>query len=404
MQRTTVGARTGLSLAEILIATVIFAVAGVPLYQVMSLGMRGAERTRDHMIAYAIAEKIQEQLNQMLHDEKQRQQAIDFQQPAPAPVTSIPFLETLKLSVQTAVAALPSAKPGDTVAALAALNNFKYAVTSKLDKPAGAPEAVWLSKEITVSWLDGRGKEKKVDLAATFTNTEIYHQVVKESYRNAQSITDQIMQNIMNKRQQPLVKYDTTKLKDELRTPMKSNEFMDPDPWYKGYLESDARLTVRARLGTEGQTSDERMAVKEAALAQFFGFTADQAKVRTYDLKNEAEEVVKRVENLPRYSDDFAELKGVEGVGVRPPGKPGAYACLNCHSPQFFATLDEGYLSIPKDYLAYKGPDGRTGMQVLEEYLQILKDNKGITDAEYKTYLAHLKSPDCGTCAGAPSK
>lgn len=163
-------------------------------------------------------------------------------------------------------------------------------------------------------------------------------------------------------------------------------------------------LTVNRRLGTDGQTSDERMAVKEAALAQFFGLTGDQAKVITYDLKDEAEAVVKKIENLPPYSEAFKNLTGVAGVGVRAPGQPGKYSCLNCHAPQFFATLDEGYLSLPPDFLSYK-PSGvdKTGKDFLMEYLDALKGKKAISEAEHKTFAEHLNRSDVGIFSGATS-
>lgn len=407
MNRTTrnrASGKVGFSLAEVLMAAMILAIAGVPLYDLVSASARGAERTRDHLVAYAIAEQLQEQFNQMLHDAATRKTAVDFEQPAPAPLLEIPFLAPLRKSVETALAALPGAATGDAEQSLAALAGFRYSVTSKLEKPAGAPDAIWLSKKITVLWNDSRDHERSVALTATFTTPELYWQVVKDGYRNSLSVTDQIMRNILERRQQPLVTYDRSNLEKELRAPLRSNEFLDPDPWTSGYLAQDARLTVRRRLGTAGQTSDERMAVKEAALAQFFGYTADQARVRTYDLRNEAEQIVKRVEQLPRYSADFASLKGVEGVGVRPPGRPGAYACLNCHAPHFFATLDEGYLSIPKEYLAFRGPDGTTGKQQLADYLKLLEKNKAITPAELRRFSANLENPDCGTCAGAASQ
>lgn len=394
--------RRGFSFTEILIAMVILAVAAIPLFNVLSMGMRGVERSRDHIIAYAVAEKIQEEIDHMLHDETRRQEAIDFQTSGSQPLTSIPFFPELAKAVQSAIAAAPQAKRGDAAKALQDLKKFQVQVVSANEVPKGAPQAIWLAKDIDVIWKDNRGKDKSVHLSASFANTDIYHQVVKENYRNAKSVTDKIFQDIMSRRNQPLVKYDSDKLAQEMTYPLKSNEFIDPDPWYEGYLASVGGLTINRRLGTAGATSDERMAVKEAALAQFFGMSADEARVLTYDNKDQAEEVVKKLENLPPYSEAFKNVQGVDGVGVRAPGTPGAYSCLNCHAPQFLATIDDGYFSIPRSYLDYEA-NGKTGKEWLLEYLDILKQNDGLSQQEYDKFAGRLDSPDAGIFSGATS-
>jgi Tfp pilus assembly protein PilV len=404
--------RRGFSLLEAVVAVVILAACGIPIYQLLSTGVKGAERTRDQMIAFAVAEKMQEKLNAMMRGSPdERKRAIEFANADPKPLTTLPFFPELRTFVErtvslrgAAVATSAAPKTGDAARAVEALGNFQYTVTSNAEKPAGAPEATFLTKQIRIQWKDAKNKDRSVVVDATFANPSIYFETVKSGYANSKSITDRIMQKIMNRRNQPLVKIDASKLLDSLQYPVKSNEFLEPDPWYEGYLKQASGLAVNRRLGTEGQTSDERMAVKEAALAQFFGLTAEQAKIITYDLKDEAEEIVKKIENLPPYSDSFKNVTGVDGVGVRSPGKGGAYSCLNCHAPQFFATLDEGYLSLPPDFLAYK-PSGveKTGKEWLTEYLDALKKNKAIGEGEHKKFIAHLNRNDVGIFSGATS-
>lgn len=404
--------RRAFSLLEALVAVVILAAVAVPLYDLLGSGIRGAERTRDQMIAFSVAEKLQEKFNAMMRGTpEERRQAIGFQSATPRPLTALPFFPELKAFVERTVdlrgaivttSAAP--KTGEAATAVAALAAFDFTVTGAEEKPRGAPEATWLSKQIRIHWKDNRNKDRAVVLDATFANPSIYFDTVKESYANSRSITDRIMQNIINRRSQPLVKIDASKLLESLEYPVKSNEYLEPDPWYEGYLKQQSGLAINRRLGTEGQTSDERMAVKEAALAQFFGLTREQAQVITYDLKDEAEAVVKKIENLPPYSDAFKNVRGVDGVGVRSPGTAGAYSCLSCHAPQFFATLDEGYLSLPPDFLAYK-PSGveKTGREWLVEYLEALKTKKAIGDADHKKFVEHLNRPDVGSFSGATS-
>lgn len=394
----------GFSLTEALVAVAILAVAGIPLYQLISVGVGGVERSRDQMIAYAVAEKIQEKLNALMRGTpEERKTAIEFKTSGDMPLVSLPFFPELKSRIETAIAATPAAKGSDSTLATRALANFTYKVDSTEEKPKDAPEATWLSKDIFVYWKDQKNRSRSVQLGASFSNPSIYYESVKASYANSKSITDRIMQNIMNRRNQPLVKIDAKNLLESLQYPVKSNEFLEPDPWYEGYLKQ-APVSITRRLGTEGQTSDERMAVKEAGLSQFFNLTADQAKVITYDLKDEAEAVVKKIENLPPYSETFKNLTGVAGVGVRSPGQPGKYSCLNCHSPQFFATLDEGYLSLPPDFLSYKSSGvEKTGKEWMMEYLDALKMKKALSEAEYNTFVEHLNRPDVGIFSGATS-
>ena len=404
--------RGAFSLLEVLIALVILAAMGAPLFNMLSTGLRGVERTRDSMIAFAVCEKVQERLNAMMRGTPQeRKQAIEFVNATAKPVSSLPFFPELQAFVAktvdlrgAAVTSSATPKTGAAAAAAAALATFDYTITGTTEKPADAPEATWLSKQIRIHWKDGKNKDRSVVLDATFTNPGIYFETVKGSYRNARSITDRIMQNIMNRRNQPLVKIDASGALNALDTPMKSNEYMEPDPWYEGYLKGQSQLAINRRLGTENATSDERMAVKEAALAQFFGLTRDQATVLTYDLKNEAEAAVKKIENLPPYSDAFKNVRGVDGVGVRSPGTAGAYSCLNCHAPQFFATLDEGYLSLPPDFLSYK-PSGqeKTGREWLVDYLDALQNKKAIGDDDHKKFVEHLSRADAGIFSGATS-
>lgn len=404
--------RRGFSLLEGLIAVVILAAVGVPLFNMLSTGLKATERTRDQMIAFAVAEKVQERLNAMMRGTPdERQKAIAFETPSPKPLNTLPFFPELQAFVEksvdlrgVAVTSSTAAKTGAAAAAVAALATFDYTLTTKMEKPEGAPEATWMAKTIRIHWKDAKNKDRHVALDATFTNPGVYFATVKDSYKNAKSITDRIMQNIMNRRNQPLVKIDASNMLSSLESPMKSNEFMEPDPWYEGYLASQSQLAVTRRLGTGGQTSDERMAVKESALAQFFGLTKEQANVIVYDLKDEAEAVVKKIENLPPYSDTFKNVQGVDGVPVRSPGTPGAYSCLNCHAPQFFATLDEGYLSLPKGFLDY-APSGqtKTGKEWMVEYLDALKKNGAIGEGDHKKFVAHLDRPDVGIFSGATS-
>jgi Tfp pilus assembly protein PilV len=398
-------ATTGFSFVEILVALFILVAAGIPLYNVMGLTVRGVERTRDEMIAFAIAEKLQEQINDLMRgNEADRKAAIDFEIATETPVTELPFFPELKAAVEQAVAAAPAAKTGDPVQALSALAGFKCKVLSTTEEPNGSPEATFLTKQIEVSWRDATNKRKAVTLSAYLSNASIYYEAVKPGYANAKSITDVLMQQVLDRANQQLVKIDASSFLDSLQYPLKSNEFVEPDPWYEGYMQQARGVSINRRLGTAGQTSDERMAVKEAALAQFMGLNADQAAVIVYDLKNEAEAIVKQVKNLPSYSETFKDVKGVAGVGVRNPGQPGAYSCLNCHAPQFFATLDEGYLSLPAEFLSYK-PEGqkKTGAEWLDEYLVALRDKKAISPAEYTKFSNNLRNKDVGIFSGATS-
>jgi Tfp pilus assembly protein PilV len=395
---------TGFSFVEILVALFVLVVAGIPLYNVIGVSVRGVERTRDEMIAFAIAEKIQEQINDLIRgSEADRKAAIDFEITA-TPVTELTFFPELKVAVEQAVAAAPSAKTGDPSQALSALAGFLCTVKSSQEEANGSPEATFLAKQIEVSWRDATNKKKSVSLSAYVTNASIYYEAVKPSYANAKSITDVLMQQILDRGNQQLVKIDASSFLSSLQYPLKSNEFVEPDPWYEGYMQQASGLSINRRLGTGGQTSDERMAVKEAALAQFMGLSADQATVIIYDLKNEVEAIVKQVKNLPAYSETFKDVRGVAGVGVRNPGQPGAYSCLNCHAPQFFATIDEGYLSLPAGFLSYK-PEGqrKTGLEWLNDYLVALRDKKAITPQEYAKFSNNLQNRDVGIFSGATS-
>lgn len=396
--------RRGFSLVEVLVAVSILTALGIPLYQMLSASVKGVERTRDQMIAFAVAEKVHEKLNVMMRGTpEERQQAIEFQSATAQPLTALPFFPDLQAFVE-GMGGTGANQKGSVAGHVSALGAFDFSITSTEEKPAGAPEPTWLSKQVRIHWLDGKQKDRTVTLDATFANPSIYFETVKQGYSNSKSITDRIMQNIMNRRNQPLVKIDASELLKSLQYPVKSNEFLEPDPWYEGYLQGRSGLTINRRLGTAGQTSDERMAVKEAALAQFFGMSSDQARIITYDLKDEAEEAVKKIENLPPYSDTFKNVTGVGGVGVRSPGTPGSYSCLNCHAPQFLASLDEGYLSLPPDFLAFKPPgQEKTGLDWMIEYLDALKTNGAIGESEHAKFVEHLNRRDVGIFSGATS-
>lgn len=397
--------RKAFSLIEVLVAMVILTAVGIPLFQMISTSQKGVERTRDQMIAFAVAEKVHEKLNGMMRGTpEERKKAIELQTSTPQPLTALPFFPDIQAFVEGMVGLPQAGEKGAAAQHVAALTTFDYTITGVEEKPPGAPEPTFLSKQVRIHWKDGRAKDRSVTLDATFANPSIYFETVKQGYSNARSIRDRIMQNIMNRRNQPLVTIDAKDLLKSLQYPVKSNEFLEPDPWYEGYLQGRAGLTINRRLGTAGQTSDERMAVKEAALAQFFGLSTDQARIITYDLKDEAEAVVKKIENLPPYSDTFKNVTGVNGVGVRSPGTPGSYSCLNCHAPQFFATLDEGYLSLPPDFLAFKPPgQEKTGLDWMIEYLDALKTNGAIGEAEHATFVEHLNRRDVGIFSGATS-
>ena len=157
--------KRGVTFIEVVVSICILAVSLIPLYTLMSGGVRSVGRTEDHVYAYSLAEKIVESLKARLTNQATMLEAIKLETKDPIPVLDYFQQEedgNADGTLDPLGAVLSSKDSPEAKQALSALQRFQCTIKNKElfpklseikgDRPYERLSGV--TKVVTVVWKD----------------------------------------------------------------------------------------------------------------------------------------------------------------------------------------------------------------------------------------------------------
>ncbi len=188
--------KDGVTFIEVVVSICILAVSLIPLYTLMSGGVRSVGRTEDHVYAYSLAEKIIESLKARLTNQATMLDAIKLETNEPMPVLEYFQAEedgNADGTLDALGAVLTSKGTPEAKHALAALERFQCTIKNKElfpklseikgDRPYERLSGV--TKVVTVVWKDRTDNIRSVKLEHFQSLYGNYQFVINSNYADA---------------------------------------------------------------------------------------------------------------------------------------------------------------------------------------------------------------------------